>query len=791
MGLGVGVKKLFHRLFGSLVFKIGVAIIIVETILLGLFGGYYVQYFGAEIDRRIVEQISAPGRLIQDEQLKISVISDPKQLELLLGPHLRDAMAIGFDGTIYHALDPMLIGRDIANIPDFSTNRFSSNLRNQVLFTTDGPDGRNMVSITPLFSLNANQPFMFVYFKVSTTGLEQSQHQMQSVLLIGSVMCILMTSGLIFLFMQQTVLRRLITASQFVSEIQFGKLSTRLLPAGRDEIGTLERGLNAMAESLERRTNQHQIAQEALRDSEERFRDFTLSSADWYWEMGADLKIAFASYKFYQLIEELHGSPQGQSFDKLGLKAEADQGWDSMVKRLESHLAFQNFEFSWIGLDGEKHYGRINGVPVFDLDGSFKGYRGTGSDITAQHRAADEQHALQRQLATSQKLEAVGQMAGGVAHEFNNCLAGILSFAEVARAKINDPDRVKEYIDHIISLGERATSVADQLLMFSRRRIDQPTIIQVDTAIAEMEKLLVTLLEHRIELQIWSHDAPLYTCVDPTQLSACILNLAINARDAMPEGGTLQISCCGATIPPINERSTDDDDHIYPKGAAGNYVVITVQDTGTGIPEDILGNIFEPFFSTKEPGKGTGLGLSIVHSWVEESDGFIEVESIAGEGTTFSVYLPRSEAGVTRVAAAHEIENFPGNGERVLIVDDEQSLRTTAKIILEDAGFNAIVARNAEQALEIIAKSYKTDRIDVILTDVVMAGLSGPQLAIEALRQYPEIAVVLMSGYPARTRKEMEKMLGDYIFVKKPFRPAQLQKAIHEALASKMERRRL
>ncbi len=791
MGLGVGVKKLFHRLFGSLVFKIGVAIIIVETILLGLFGGYYVQYFGAEIDRRIVEQISAPGRLIQDEQLKISVISDPKQLELLLGPHLRDAMAIGFDGTIYHALDPMLIGRDIANIPDFSTNRFSSNLRNQVLFTTDGPDGRNMVSITPLFSLNANQPFMFVYFKVSTTGLEQSQHQMQSVLLIGSVMCILMTSGLIFLFMQQTVLRRLITASQFVSEIQFGKLSTRLLPAGRDEIGTLERGLNAMAESLERRTNQHQIAQEALRDSEERFRDFTLSSADWYWEMGADLKIAFASYKFYQLIEELHGSPQGQSFDKLGLKAEADQGWDSMVKRLESHLAFQNFEFSWIGLDGEKHYGRINGVPVFDLDGSFKGYRGTGSDITAQHRAADEQHALQRQLATSQKLEAVGQMAGGVAHEFNNCLAGILSFAEVARAKINDPDRVKEYIDHIISLGERATSVADQLLMFSRRRIDQPTIIQVDTAIAEMEKLLVTLLEHRIELQIWSHDAPLYTCVDPTQLSACILNLAINARDAMPEGGTLQISCCGATIPPINERSTDDDDHIYPKDAAGNYVVVTVQDTGTGIPEDILDNIFEPFFSTKEPGKGTGLGLSIVHSWVEESDGFIEVESIAGEGTTFSVYLPRSEAGVTRVAAAHEIENFPGNGERVLIVDDEQSLRTTAKIILEDAGFNAIVARNAEQALEIIAKSYKTDRIDVILTDVVMAGLSGPQLAIEALRQYPEIAVVLMSGYPARTRKEMEKMLGDYIFVKKPFRPAQLQKAIHEALASKMERRRL
>lgn len=784
-------KKLFDRLFGSLVFKIGIAIVIVETILLGLFGGYYVQYFGAEIDRRIAEQISAPGRLIQDEQLKISVISDPKQLELLLGPHLREAMAIGFDGTIYHAMDPMLIGSDIASVPDFPKDRLSADLRNQVLFTTDGPDGRNMVSITPLFSLNANQPFMFAYFKVSTIGLEESQRQMQSVLLIGSVLCILMTSGLIFLFMQQTVLRRLITASQFVSEIQFGKLSARLKPAGRDEIGTLERGLNAMAESLERRTNQHQIAQEALRDSEERFRDFTLSSADWYWEMGPDLKIAFASYKFYQLIEELNGSPQGQSFDKLGLKAETDHSWNSLIKRLESHLAFQNFEFSWMSRDGQKHFGRINGVPVFDLDGSFKGYRGTGSDVTSQHRATEEQHALQRQLATSQKLEAVGQMAGGVAHEFNNCLAGILSFAEVARAKIDDPERVKEYLDHVISLGERATSVADQLLMFSRRRIDQPTVVQVDTAITEMEKLLITLLEHRIELQIWANDAPLYTRVDPTQLSACILNLAINARDAMPDGGTLQISCYGATVPSADERSPDDEDDIFPKAAAGDYVVVTVQDTGTGIPADILGNIFEPFFSTKEPGKGTGLGLSIVHSWVEESNGFIDVESVEGEGTTFSIYLPRSKAGKVKASALQEIDYFPGNGERVLIVDDEQSLRTTAKIILEDAGFDALVARSAEEALQIITESQKTDRIDVILTDVVMSGLSGPQLAIEAQRQYPDLAVVFMSGYPARTRKEMEKMLGDYIFVKKPFRPAQLQKAIHEALAHKTERQRL
>ncbi|OSQ29527.1 ATP-binding protein [Thalassospira sp. MCCC 1A03138] len=784
-------KKLFDRLFGSLVFKIGIAIVIVETILLGLFGGYYVQYFGAEIDRRIAEQISAPGRLIQDEQLKISVISDPKQLELLLGPHLREAMAIGFDGTIYHAMDPMRIGSDIASVPDFPKDRLSADLRSQVLFTTNGPDGRNMVSITPLFSLNANQPFMFAYFKVSTLGLEQSQRQMQSVLLIGSVLCILMTSGLIFLFMQQTVLRRLITAAQFVSEIQFGKLSARLKPAGRDEIGALERGLNTMAESLERRTNQHQIAQEALRDSEERFRDFTLSSADWYWEMGPDLKIAFASYKFYQLIEELNGSPQGQSFDKLGLKAETDHSWNSLVKRLESHLAFQNFEFSWLARDGQKHFGRINGVPVFDLDGSFKGYRGTGSDVTSQHRATEEQHALQRQLATSQKLEAVGQMAGGVAHEFNNCLAGILSFAEVARAKIDDPERVKEYLDHVISLGERATSVADQLLMFSRRRIDQPTIVQVDAAIAEMEKLLITLLEHRIELQIWANDAPLYTRVDPTQLSACILNLAINARDAMPDGGTLQISCYGATVPPADERTPDDEDDIFPKAAAGDYVVVTVQDTGTGIPADILGNIFEPFFSTKEPGKGTGLGLSIVHSWVEESNGFIDVESVEGEGTTFSIYLPRSEAGKVTASVLQEIDYFPGNGERVLIVDDEQSLRTTAKIILEDAGFDALVARSAEEALQIITESQKSDRIDVILTDVVMSGLSGPQLAIEAQRQYPDLAVVFMSGYPARTRKEMEKMLGDYIFVKKPFRPAQLQKAIHEALAHKTERQRL
>ncbi|HAI29804.1 MAG TPA: hybrid sensor histidine kinase/response regulator, partial [Thalassospira sp.] len=232
------------------------------------------------------------------------------------------------------------------------------------------------------------------------------QRQMQSVLVIGSILCVLLTSALIFLFTQHTVLKRLITAAQFVNKIQVGKLSSRLTPMGRDEIGILERGLNAMAESLERRTQQHQAAQNALRDSEERFRDFTLSSADWYWEMGSDFKIAFASYKFYQLIEEINGSPQGQSFDKLGLHPEHPEGWQYLQRHLDEHTAFYNVEFSWTSRDGEKQFGRINGVPVFALDGSFNGYRGTGSNITEQHRAAEEQQALQRQLATSQKLEA-------------------------------------------------------------------------------------------------------------------------------------------------------------------------------------------------------------------------------------------------------------------------------------------------------------------------------------------------------------------------------------------------
>ncbi|MBX2831942.1 MAG: response regulator [Rhodospirillales bacterium] len=781
-------KKLLDRMIGSLVFKIALAIVIVETILLGLFGGYYVQYFGAEIDRRIAEQISTPGRLIQDEQLKVSILSDPQQMERLLGEHLQQAMAIGFDGTIYHAIDPLLIGNSINVIPDFPADELRPDLTEPLLFTSDEDDDHSMVSITPLFSLNANQPFMYVYLKVSTKGLEESQRQMQSVLLIGSAMCILLTSALIFLFTQQTVLNRLITAAQFVNKIQIGKLSSRLTPMGRDEIGTLERGLNAMAESLERRTQQHQIAQDALRDSEERFRDFTLSSADWYWEMGADLKIAFASYKFYQLIEEINGSPQGQSFDRLGLHSEHPEGWHYLQRRLDEHMSFQNVEFSWTSRSGEKNYGRINGVPVFALDGSFNGYRGTGSNVTAQHRAAEEQEALQRQLATSQKLEAVGQMAGGVAHEFNNCLAGILSFAEVARAKIDDPDRVKEYLDHVISLGERATSVADQLLMFSRRRIDQPTNVRVQSIFSEMEKLLVTLLEHRIELQIWSNEPELYTRVDPTQLSACILNLAINARDAMPEGGKLQISCSSITIPPLAKRVPDEDIETYPDDIAGEFVVITVQDTGTGIPEDILENIFEPFFSTKEPGKGTGLGLSIVHSWVEEAHGFINVESIEGEGTTFSVYLPQSEKGVEATRQVDEVDNVPGNGERILIVDDEQALRTTASIMLEDAGFRTDTAKSTEEALEVLKQAEPSDPYDVILTDVVMSGRSGPQLIIEALRQNQRYGVVFMSGYPARSRKELDKLLGNYVFIKKPFRPAQLQKAIHDAIALRAER---
>ena len=781
-------RTLFDRLIGSLVFKIAFAIIVVETILFGLFGGYYVNYFGAEIDRRIAEQIITPGRLIQQEQLKVSILSDAEQMELLLGRHLQQALAVGFDGTIYHSTDPLMIGASISSLPDFPTEQLRADMREPTLFTVDDDTGSSMVSITPIFALNANQPFMYVYLKVSTKGLEESQRQMQSVLVIGSILCVLLTSALIFLFTQHTVLKRLITAAQFVNKIQVGKLSSRLTPMGRDEIGILERGLNAMAESLERRTQQHQAAQNALRDSEERFRDFTLSSADWYWEMGSDFKIAFASYKFYQLIEEINGSPQGQSFDKLGLHPEHPEGWHYLQRHLDEHTAFYNVEFSWTSRDGEKQFGRINGVPVFALDGSFNGYRGTGSNITEQHRAAEEQQALQRQLATSQKLEAVGQMAGGVAHEFNNCLAGILSFAEVARAKIDDPERVKEYIDHVISLGERATGVADQLLMFSRRRIDQPKNVRVESIFAEMEKLLVTLLEHRIDLQIWADEADLHTRVDPTQLSACILNLAINARDAMPDGGTLQISCSSADIPPLAQRDADEDEDIYPPEVEGQFVVITVQDTGTGIPEDVIDHIFEPFFSTKEPGKGTGLGLSIVHSWVEEAHGFINLESVEGEGTTFSIYLPRSEPGAEPEDEVDEIGVFPGNGERVLIVDDEQALRTTAQIILEDAGYRTEIAKSTEEALVILQTSTGDAAFDVIVTDVVLPGRSGPQLIIEALRQNPRYGVVFMSGYPARSRKELDNLLGNYVFVKKPFRPGKLQKAVHDALKLASER---
>lgn len=781
-------RTLFDRLIGSLVFKIALAIIFVETMLFGLFGGYYVKYFGDEIDRRIAEKISTPGRLIQQEQLKISVLSDPEQMELLLGPHLQQAMAIGFDGTIYHATDPLMTGTSIRDLPDFPVDELRGDMTEQTLMTVDDKTGSSMVSITPIFNLTANRPFMYVYLKVSTKGLEASQRQMQSVLLIGSLLCVLLTSALIFLFTQHTVLKRLIAAAQFVNNIQVGKLSSRLTPMGRDEIGKLERGLNAMAESLERRTQQHQVAQNALRDSEERFRDFTLSSADWYWEMGRDFKIAFASYKFYQLIEEINGSPQGQSFDKLGLHPEHPDGWLQLKRHLDEHKAFYNIEFSWTARNGEKQFGRINGVPVFTLDGRFNGYRGTGSNITDQKRAAEEQHALQRQLATSQKLEAVGQMAGGVAHEFNNCLAGILSFAEVARAKIDDPERVKEYIGHVISLGERATGVADQLLLFSRRRIDQPQNVRVESIFAEMEKLLVTLLEHRIDLQIWAEEADLHTKVDPTQLSACILNLAINARDAMPEGGTLQISCSSADIPPLSKRIADEDEDIFPPEAEGQFVVITVQDTGTGIPEDVIAHIFEPFFTTKEPGKGTGLGLSIVHSWVEESHGFINLESVEGEGTTFSIYLPRTEPGIEPAHKVDEIGEFPGNGERVLIVDDEQALRTTAQIILDDAGYKTETAKTTEDALMILAKNADDAPFDVILTDVVLSGRSGPQLIIEALRQNPRYGVVFMSGYPARSRKELDNLLGNYVFVKKPFRPCQLQKAVHDALKLASER---
>lgn len=405
-----------------------------------------------------------------------------------------------------------------------------------------------------------------------------------------------------------------------------------------------------------------------------------------------------------------------------------------------------------------------------EINASLINYKGRRAVLSITRDVTDRKQ-LEEQLRQSQKMEAIGRLAGGVAHDFNNLLTAINGYSELALRRLNDPARLREQLTEIKKAGERAASLTRQLLAFSRKQILQPKTLNLNDIVMDMSKMLRRLIGEDIELVLELSSSLGQVKADPSQIEQVILNLAINARDAMPQGGRLIIETSNVVI-------SDRAARRYGSIQAGHHVCISIADTGCGIDPAMQQRIFEPFFTTKEIGKGTGLGLSTVYGIVKQSGGYIFVHSEAGRGATFKIYLPRVDEAI-EPSDARESEASSGS-ETVLLVEDDELIRKLTSSILEEHGYKVIEAEGAHKALEILERSH--EEIRLMVTDVIMPAMSGKRLADKAKLLRPGMRVLFISGYTDEAIVHHGVLNEGIPFLQKPFTPDALAKKVREIL---------
>ncbi len=397
-------------------------------------------------------------------------------------------------------------------------------------------------------------------------------------------------------------------------------------------------------------------------------------------------------------------------------------------------------------------------------------------DVTDRKQAEEEQEKLQTQLLQAQKMEAIGRLAGGVAHDFNNLLTTIVGNAELGLLELGGDESLYDILDEIKKAGERASGLTRQLLAFSRRQILQPEVLDLNEILPDIGRMFRRMIGEDIILETILNPGLGRVEVDPGQMEQVLMNLAINARDAMPEGGKLTI-----------ETANADLDHIYSEShgrvvSPGPYVLLAISDTGEGMSPEIQAQIFEPFFTTKDKDKGTGLGLSTVYGIIKQSCGYIWVYSEPGAGTTFKIYLPRVEKHPSQEQNRTEQKEDHLGTETILVVEDDQAVRNIASQSLRLYGYRVLTAPDGDQALDMLQE--ENGQIGLVLTDVVMPQMGGKEMVQELKKNQPRLKVLYMSGYTANSIVHHGILDQGVAFIQKPFTPNSLARKVREVLDS-------
>jgi PAS domain S-box-containing protein len=513
--------------------------------------------------------------------------------------------------------------------------------------------------------------------------------------------------------------------------------------------------------------------------AQERYRLISENAADVIWMFDLEEgRCVYVSPSVQQLRgfspEEILAQPMDQAMpdDTYRMVLGEIQRCRAAVESGDESMRIRTNEIEFICKNGTTVATETVTKLVSDARGKVRYVVGTSRDITGLKRAEAEKAKIEDELRQTQKLESVGRLAAGVAHDFNNLLTVINGYSRLLLGSLKADDPLRGGLEEIHKAGERAAALIQQLLAFSRKQILQPRVLDLNRVVEEMRPMLERLMGEDVEVCVQSQAEAAAICADPHQLEQVLMNLAVNSRDAMPDGGKFSIETGFV-------EWDESQAQLRPGAHAGTYVMLSVSDTGEGMSEETRGHIFEPFFTTKEVGKGTGLGLSTIHGIVEQSGGCVEVASEPGRGTTFKIYMPRVVDAPAESGSPEAVPEMGGK-ETVLVVEDQTEVREYAATALRAYGYQVMEAANAEEALLVCER--EGERIDLILTDVVMPGLSGRELADRLKQRGYGIKVLFMSGHTddmilhhGVLRKEAE-------FIQKPFGPGQLAMKVREML---------
>ena len=510
------------------------------------------------------------------------------------------------------------------------------------------------------------------------------------------------------------------------------------------------------------------LAFEEVRQSEQLHRLIVENADQGIWAIDANEKTTFVNPKLTRML----GYPAEEMLGRTPFDFMAEESHDAAAASLEQRRQglSGDVDVRFRRSDGTPIEAAIHGNPLVDADGRYAGSLALVTDVTERRAAEREHEALEAQLRQSQKMETVGRLAGGMAHDFNNLLTAIGGYAQLAASRLPEGDASRKDLDEVLRGTERAADLIRQLLAFSRRQVLEPKVLDLNTAVRDLELMLRPMIGEQVDVVVSLAEELGSVKADPGQLQQVVVNLAVNARDAMPDGGRL-------TIATRNEVVEDDSGDVPP----GAYVALVVTDDGEGIDERTQEKIFEPFFTTKALGEGTGLGLSTVDGIVNQSGGHITVHSAPGAGSTFTVYLPVTDERPAEATPPTRAEGgHAPSGETVLLLEDETVVRQLVREILERDGYNVIEAVDAETALA--ATESSGERVDLLVTDVVMPGMSGPEFARTLTRDRPDLKVLYMSGYSAEA--VAGNGLGDpgSAFLQKPFRARELSDTVRGLL---------